>query len=219
MNCKYKVVMFDLDGTITDSAKGVRSCIEKAMNELKKDSPSLDDVSKYVGPPLLTTFKKLCKLSDEEALKAIDIYRKHYEVSGIKENKMYSGIDILIEKVKNSGAVICIATSKYEGLVDEVLEIIGLSGKFDIIVGSTLDGKRKEKADVIKHLITKLDTDYKIEDFVLIGDTTFDANGANTVGCDFIGVTYGCGKEEEMKSMGVSRLCKTTLEIEKYLFT
>ncbi|MGN0550264.1 MAG: HAD hydrolase-like protein [Acutalibacteraceae bacterium] len=218
MKCKYKVVFFDLDGTLSDSAAGVKQCIELALNEMNKPVPCLDDSSLYVGPPLLTTFKKLCGLCDEQALEAIELYRGFYESKGKYNNRLYDGMDRLLADIRKSGATICVATSKYEGFVPDVLEHIGIPDCFDMICGSNLDGSRKEKADVIRYACGKLGI---TPDFscVLIGDSAFDALGAMEAGCDFIGVTYGFGKKEQLINLGADKLADTVDDIRRFIFT
>lgn len=210
--CKYDVVMFDLDGTLSDSAKGVAMCIEKTMIEMNKPVPNLEDTSLYVGPPLLTTFKKLCGLDSDDAQRALEVYRKYYEIEGKYENKLYKGIKEVLSKLKETGAKVVVATSKYEGFAIEVLEYIGIIKMFDMVCGSNADGSRKEKAEIIKYIIGEIDyTD--LSKIVLIGDTMYDAAGAVEAGCDFIGVTYGCGKKEQMLSHGAKKLVDTPLKL------
>lgn len=219
MKCKYDVVMFDLDGTLSDSAKGVRQCITLALQDMGKPVPNLSDVSLYVGPPLLETFLTLCKLDGEEAEEAMRRYREHYEKTGKYENRLYPGIDKVVEQVQKSGAKTVVATSKYEGFAYEVLKYIGILDKFDFICGSTADGTRKEKADIIRCILGRTCfAGIATERVVLVGDTKFDAIGARTIGCPFIGVTYGCGTKEQMKKEGAVLLSSTTEELFPLLF-
>ena len=156
MRCRYETVMFDLDGTLSDSAQGVRDGIETTLKRMDKPVPNLDDTSLYVGPPLITTFIKVCGLSSEEAIRAVEIYRQAYEESGKYKNTLYKGIDRLLSDLRQAGVKLCVATSKYEGFVQEVLELIGIPDAFDLICGSNLDGSRKEKADIIRYVAKKL---------------------------------------------------------------
>ena len=217
MRCRYETVMFDLDGTLSDSAQGVRDGIETTLKRTDKPVPNLDDTSLYVGPPLITTFIKVCGLSSEEAIRAVEIYRQAYEESGKYKNTLYKGIDRLLSDLRQAGVKLCVATSKYEGFVQEVLELIGIPDAFDLICGSNLDGSRKEKADIIRYVAKKLGCAVT-KKMVLIGDTAFDALGAMETGCDFIGVTYGFGKTEQMRNLGVDKLADDAQGLRFYLF-
>lgn len=219
MKCKYDVVMFDLDGTLSDSAKGVRQCITLALEDMGKPVPDLSDVSLYVGPPLVNTFSTLCKLESKEVQRAMELYREHYDKSGKYENKLYPGIDKVLAQVKKSGAKTVVATSKHEGFAHEVLKYLGILDKFDFVCGSTADGTRKEKADIIRYIMKELKiTQTDVKRMVLVGDTKFDAIGARTVNCPFLGVTYGYGTEEQMRKEGAARFSKTAEELFSWLF-
>ena len=217
MRCRYETVMFDLDGTLSDSAQGVRDGIETTLKRMDKPVPNLDDTSLYVGPPLITTFIKVCGLSSEEAIRAVEIYRQAYEESGKYKNTLYKGIDRLLSDLGQAGVKLCVATSKYEGFVQEVLELIGIPDAFDLICGSNLDGSRKGKADILRY-VAKNDGCAVTTKMVLIGDTAFDALGAMETGCDFIGVTYGFGKTEQMRNLGVDKLADDAQGLRFYLF-
>lgn len=217
MKSKYKIVLFDLDGTLSDSAYGVKLGIEAALTKLNKPIPDLSDYSKYVGPPLLTTFKKLCGLSADEAVQAVMYYRDDYEQHGKYENCLFKGIDKLLETLKESGAVIAVATSKYEGFATWVIDYIGLNGVFDAICGSTLDGARKEKADIVGYAAETIGIEISKDSICLVGDTMFDAAGAAQAGCDFVGVTYGFGTIEQMKSAGGNKFAASVDELYNFL--
>lgn len=217
MSCKYEVVMFDLDGTISDSAKGVADCITAVMQDLKKPVPDLSDVSKYVGPPLVTTFEKLCKLSGGQALNALERYRNYYEKIGKPQNKLFTGIDKVIEQVNSSGAQAVVATSKLESSAREVLELLGISHLFSFVCGSNINGDRKEKAEIIEYIMKHTGCNNP-EKMVLIGDTGFDAAGAKKTGCNFIGVTYGCGTKEQMHAQGARNFAHEPEELISFLF-
>lgn len=217
MKSRYKVVLFDLDGTLSDSAYGVKLGIEAALTKMGKPIPDLSDYSLYVGPPLLTTFKKLCGLSDEEALKAVELYRSDYEKRGKYENYLFKGMDNLLKTLKNSGAVIAVATSKFEGFATWVVDYIGLNGVFDAICGSTLDGKRKEKTEIVRYAADTLGVQISENTICLVGDTMFDAAGAKSAGCDFVGVSYGFGTVEQIKAAGGEKIAASVDELYGFL--
>ena len=197
----YDCILFDFDGTLSDSALGVRRCIELTLQEMGRPSPDLSDFSKYVGPPLTRTFHKLCGLSYEESFLALPIYRKHYNEAGIYENRMYDGIEELLQALKESGRKLAVCTSKNEHLALKSMEIIGALPYFDAVCGSLDDGTRKEKRDLIPYALQALGCKDK-KKAVMIGDTRFDAAGASDCQTDFIGVLYGYGSEMSMREAG-----------------
>lgn len=208
---KHKLVMFDLDGTLSESAQGIKECIILTLKELNLPIPQLDDYSKYIGPPLYTTFQKLCRLTDEQAKAGAKIYVKHYIESGMYMNKAYDGMYNLLKALKKSGKTVAVATSKNEKLAADVLTHIGLYNCFDFICGSKLDGTRKEKHEVIEYVMQQ--TGFSKNESIMIGDTKFDAQGAKLAGCDFIGVLYGYGVKTEMQSFGAHSFAESVNEL------
>ncbi|GHU81753.1 phosphoglycolate phosphatase [Clostridia bacterium] len=214
--CKYSTVLFDLDGTISNSAQGVRDGITYALTQMEKPVPDLSDASLYVGPPLLSTFIKVCCLTPKEAERALEIYREYYAATGKQKNYLYDGIDKLAADVHKSGAITAVATSKYEPFAREVLEMLGIDDKFDYVFGATLDYSRKEKADVIRYAKEQIGLN-KFGKAVLIGDTVFDMMGAKETGIDFIGVLYGFGKKDQMQAAGATNFANTAAEVYGFL--
>lgn len=212
---KHKLVMFDLDGTLSESAQGIRECIILTLNEMGLPVPELDDYSKYIGPPLYVTFQRLCGLTGEQARKGAEIYVKHYIKKGIYMNKAYTGLRELITSLASAGKKTAVATSKNEELAKDVLKHIGLYDCFDFICGSGLDGTRKEKHDVIEYVMKK--TGFDGAQSVMIGDTRFDAEGAKIAGCDFIGVLYGYGVKSEMERYGAKAFAGSVSELSEIL--
>ena len=212
---KYKYILFDLDGTISESAEGIRKSLEYAITSLNKPLPDLDDYTLYIGPPLLDTFRNICHFTEEESREGVEIYRKYYDKNGKKLNKLYDGVKNLLAELKNQGAKIAVCSSKYEAFAKEIVEILGVDCYFDAVCGSTLDGKRKDKKDLIPYAVTSLggNIETEREDIVMIGDTYFDARGAKQCGVDFIGVEYGYGTVEQMKNDGAVVFAKTAGDI------
>lgn len=212
---KYKYILFDLDGTISESATGIRKSLEYAITELKKPLPDLDDYTLYIGPPLLDTFRNLCKFSEEESRVGVEIYRKYYDKNGKFLNKLYDGVKTVLAELKNQGAKIAVCSSKYEAFAKEIVEILGVDCYFDAVCGSTLDGKRKDKKDLIPYAVKSLSGDIEAErhEVVMLGDTYFDARGAVQCGVDFVGVEYGYGTLEQMKNEGATVFAKVAIDI------
>lgn len=197
---KYKYVLFDLDGTISQSAEGIRHSLEKVLEEYEVKGVDLSDYTKYIGPPLLDTLLNLCKIPCDECERAYDIYRDVYAREGRLMNKPYQGIENVLKVLRERGAKLAVCTSKLESVANTVMKELRLDSYFDAIAGSNRDSTRKDKRDLIPYAIEKLggnpeDTD----DAVMLGDTWFDAKGAFECGVDFIACTYGYGDNAEME--------------------
>ena len=217
-NCKfnrYKYVLFDLDGTISRSAEGIRTSLEHAINQLGADMPDLSDYTKYIGPPLIDTFKNLVGLDDERAEIGAHLYRSYYSKRGKLLNHAYDGIAPLLEELKSKGVKLAVCTSKYEAFAEEIVDILDLKNYFDAVCGSNIDGSRKDKKDLIPYAVEALGGKFERdkEQTVLLGDTFYDARGAAECGIDFIGVEYGYGDKDAMVREGAKVFAKTTADI------
>ena len=217
---KYKYVLFDLDGTISESALGIRESLEHAITTLGKPLPDLSDYTLYIGPPLLDTFLNLCHFTEDESRQGVEVYREYYDTRGKFVNKAYGGIKELLKKIREEGCKIAVCSSKYETFAGEIIEILGLEEYFDAVCGSTLDGSRKDKKDLIPYAVKSLggNLEEECDKVVMIGDTYFDARGALQTGVDFIGVTYGYGSVEQMKNDGATNFAESPSDILKFLF-
>ena len=212
---KYKYVLFDLDGTVSESALGIRVSLEHAIKEIGKPLPDLDDYTLYIGPPLIDTFRNLFQFTEEESAQGVEIYRDYYDNHGKYKNRLYDGMREVLLSLKSQGARIAVCTSKYEKFAEEIVEILGVSDCFDAVCGSTLDGSRKDKKDLIPYAVKALGGDFNADraDTVMLGDTYFDARGARMCDVDFIGVKYGYGSLEQMKAEGAEVFAETPADI------
>lgn len=216
---KYKYLLFDLDGTVSESAPGIRMSLEKAIAQLGIEAPDLSDYTLYIGPPLIDTFLHLCHLPPEQAERGAQLYRDYYNAEGKYRNRAYDGIRALLCTLREKGARLAICTSKYERFAEEIVEILGLTDCFDAVCGSNLDGSRKDKKDLIPYALETIagDAEAAKKNAVMIGDTWYDARGARLCGVDFIGVAYGYGALQPMLNEGASALAQTVEELQELL--
>lgn len=209
---KYDYVLFDFDGTLSQSAEGVRLSLEKTIEKMDKPMVDLSDYSLYLGPPLINTLKNLCGFKGDECDKGVELYKHFYKTEGIKKNYLYDSMEQVLKKLKDSSVSICVCSSKYEPFVEEACNILGITKYFDAVCGSSKDGRRKEKEDMIPYAVKRLGG--KMTDkIVMIGDTYFDAQGARLTGVDFIGASYGYGEKEPMIKQGAKVFVEKPLEI------
>lgn len=216
LKIKYKAVLFDLDGTLSESAPGIRYSLEETLKKMGQPVPDLSDYSVYVGPPLINTLMNLCSMTKEEAQNATEIYRGIYNTVGKYKNKLYDGMEELLIALKDSDAKIAVATSKYEPFAEDVIKIIGAYDYFDKICGSNLDGSRKNKKDIVEYARKELGLSEN-DKMVLVGDTFYDTKGALAAGIDFIGVNYGYGNKSLMVESGGKNFADTPMDILKFL--
>ena len=196
---KYDYLLFDLDGTLTASAEGVKLSIAHTMQTLSLPCPDLEDYTLYIGPPLEDTFRGMCAVPEELIPNAMQIYRDYYDVVGMEHNGVFDGVFSMLGKLRDAGCKIAVCTSKNEPVAEKVVDTLGLRAYLDAVCGSAVDGSRKAKADLIPYALQTLGCTDKSH-AVMIGDTHFDACGAFLAEVDFIGVTYGYGPREGMET-------------------
>lgn len=209
-----KVILFDLDGTLTDSAPGITACVQYALEKMGKPEENAEDLRCFVGPPLKDQFMSYAGFTEEEATEAVRYYRERYTKSGMYENSLYPGVEELLAFLKDRGCVLAVASSKPEQFVRQILEHFHLTGYFREIVGAGMDEKRTTKAEVIEEALKRLDMTSSRQDVVMVGDRSYDIVGAHECGIQCIGVGYGYGSMEELIKAGVTYVADSVEELE-----
>lgn len=212
---KYKYILFDLDGTLSQSAEGIRYSLEKTLESLGAEPVDLSDYTKYIGPPLLDTLKNLCGLPDELCDEGYELYKNFYAEKGKLLNKPYDGIIPVLKELREKGAKLAVCTSKLEATAELVVEELGLSEYFDVVAGSNRDSTRKDKKDLIPYALELLGGDK--ENAVMLGDTWYDAKGARECSVDFIACSYGYGSDDAMAEYNPVAWASTPEEIAKII--
>lgn len=193
----YDVVLFDLDGTLTDSAAGIIKSVAYALDKWGIQDYDYDQLLEFVGPPLHDSFVKYFGLSQAESYEIVDMYREYYKAKGIFENIVYTGIPALLADLQAAGKTILLSTSKPEIFARQILKYYDLDKYFTYIAGANLDGTRVKKAEVVAYALESAAIT-NVENAVLVGDREYDIFGARENGMDSIAVTYGYGSPEEL---------------------
>lgn len=204
-----KTILFDLDGTLTDSGEGIINCAILALEHFGLPIPSRETLRVFVGPPLHESFVRFGVPADKAA-EAVEVYRSRYIPIGKFENTPYPGIRELLEKLKAEGHKLYVATSKPEQMSIDILEHFDLAKYFDRICGASLDTSRTDKAAVIAYL-QKLTG--KGEHTIMVGDTKFDVIGAKKHGIPTIGVSWGYGTVEDLQNAGAAAIAHSMEEL------
>ena len=204
-----KAILFDLDGTLTDSGEGIFNCAELALRHFNLPIPTRQEMRVFVGPPLRETFAKFGVPADGIET-ALEVYRSRYNTIGLFENTPYPGIRELLEKLRAEGHRLYVATSKPESMALRILEKFNLDSYFEIICGATFDKSRDNKEAVIAYLLAQAsDNDHA----VMVGDTAYDVIGAKHHGIPTIGVAWGYGKVADMVSAGAVAIARDMEEL------
>ena len=200
-----RTVLFDLDGTLTDSGEGIINSAIPALEHFGLPVPSREELRVFVGPPLHETFQRFCVPADKTE-EAIRVYRSRYIPTGMFENTPYPGIKELLETLKKENYTLYVATSKPEEMSVTILERFGLAPYFDRICGASIDSSRSSKDAVIAYLLEQSGAK---EDMVMVGDTKYDVLGAKAHGIPAIGVSWGYGSADEMEEAGAIGIADT----------
>lgn len=204
-----KAILFDLDGTLTDSGEGIMKSAVFALSHYGIPAPSEAELRTFVGPPLTESFARFGVTGDklEEAVKH---YRSRYIPIGKFENHPYPGIRELLEKLCADGHKLYVATSKPEAMSVEILEHFDLARYFRVICGASTDFSRNSKEAVIAHLLSICGAQ---ENAVMVGDTAYDVIGAKAHGIPTVGVAWGYGKVSDMEAAGAMAIANTMDEL------
>jgi phosphoglycolate phosphatase len=205
-----KTILFDLDGTLTDSREGILKSIQYALScyGIEEDTETL---GMFLGPPAHLAFQEFYGFSEEESFEITNVFRKRYSEKGIYENHIYDGIKELLEKFRGDGVKLCVATSKPQIYTDKILEKFDIRKYFDIVVGSDLDGNFCNKSDIISKVV-ELGRYDKSECF-MVGDRKYDIIGAKENGIKSVAVLYGYGDMEEFISSGADFIVEKVEDI------
>lgn len=212
---KKKCVLLDLDGTITDSSLGITRSAEYALNKFNIKVDDLNELNKFIGPPLRDSFQRFYGMTEDEAEKAVAYYREYYGEKGIYDNKLYDGIEELIKKLHSKGIVLAVATAKAEIYAKQILEDFNISQYFDFVCGSELDGTRGSKNEIIECVLKNINRSDEVDSVVMVGDREHDVCGAKDNGIECIGVLYGYGCEEELRNSKAEYIVSSVKELEK----
>lgn len=204
-----KAILFDLDGTLTDSGEGIINCAQYAFQQMGYPVPPREEMGVFVGPPLWDTFEKF-GIPKERTDEAVQIFRSRYVPIGKFENTPYPGIRELLEALGAEGNLLYVATSKPETTAVEVLEHFDLARYFDRICGADLEKKRNSKDAVIAYLLNMTGSDAEM---VMVGDTEYDVLGAAAHGIPTIGVSWGYGDVAAMEKAGAKAIANSTKEL------
>ena len=211
----YTHLFLDLDSTLSDSAPGIVRSAQYALEAFGIHVDNLDDLLCFVGPPLEESFQEFYHLTPSQADEAVKVYRRRYEKIGVYENALYPGIPQFLDKARQAGKVLMVATSKPQRMADLVLSHFGIADRF-AFVGGREDSSRRTKEEVIRYVM-KENGLTRTEDIVMIGDRKHDVLGAKAVGLDSVGVLYGYGSRDEFQAAGATYIVDTLKELEELL--
>lgn len=213
-----KYILFDLDGTVTDPMIGITKSVQYALRKFNIEVENLNDLCKFIGPPLKDSFMNFYSFSEEDALKAIAFFREYFSVNGLYENTVYENFEDMLIALKEQNKSLIIATSKPTVFAEKILEHFNLKKYFDFIAGSNLDNTRTKKADVISYALEQQGLT-ETSEMIMIGDREHDVIGAKALGIESIGVLHGYGSYEELSNSGANYIVKDVKELKSLLMS
>lgn len=211
-----KYILFDLDGTITDPKEGITKSVAYALSKFGIKVDSLNELCKFIGPPLKDSFIEYYNFNDDEAEKAIKYYREYFSDRGIYENQVYKGFEDILISLKENNKVLIVATSKPTIFAQKILEHFNLRKYFSFVSGSNLDGTRVKKSEVIQYALERNNIK-DLSEVIMIGDRKHDVYGAKEIGIESIGVLYGYGDYKELYDSGANYIVNNVEELRKLI--
>ncbi len=214
-----EIVLFDLDGTLTDAAPGIVNGMRIVFDHFGIQQPDDATMRGYLGPPLADTWREYYSFSDEQITQALAIYREYYHDVGMFENEVFDGIPELLQQLNNDDVILATATSKPDFSATRIIEHFGLRDHFAFIGAANLEGTRDSKALVIEHTLEQLEASATTHRILMVGDRHHDVHGAREHGIDTIGVLWGYGDAEELTDAGAVALAPNPKELQALLVT
>ena len=195
----FRYVIFDFDGTVVDTGEGILKSLQYSFEQMGREVPDMSDLKRFIGPPIHYSFTHYYGVSEEEVGEYIKKYRERYTVKGIYECELYNGMISLIDSLKAEGVKVGIASSKPLRLIYNVADHLGITEKFDAVVGVRMDDSRHStKTGLILEAMELLGAEDKNE-VLMVGDRLYDIEGAKGADVKSCGVLWGYGSEEEFR--------------------
>ena len=213
----WNTVLFDLDGTLTDSGEGITKSVQYALEKEFGMQVPLSDLRCFVGPPLKEQFMSFAGVSEEEAVRAVERYRERYRPKGIYENYLYDGIKGVLRQLHEEHFTLALTSSKPTEFCRQILRMFNIDEYFTAVVGSDMDGRRTDKYELIEETIYELGMQDLRDEIVMVGDRNYDCIGAAKAGIDCIGVTYGFGQRAELEAEWPACIVDSPIELRNVL--
>jgi len=213
----YDLCIFDLDGTLTDPGLGITKAYRYALASFGIHE-ELDDLTRFIGPPLRSVFNDVYGFSDSDTEKAVAMFREYYSTEGLFENIIYPGIPELLQYLVDNEKILAVATNKVRPYTTQILKHFKLESYFIFVSADEMDGSltRNGKRDIIQAVLEAIDPERKLS-AAIIGDRKNDVHGARETGIHSIGVTWGYGSREELLDAGATHLADTPDELRRLL--
>lgn len=193
-----KYVLFDLDGTLTESGPGIMNSVGYALGKMNRPSPGEEVLRQFIGPPLKNSFMTLCGMTEKEAGEAIRLYRYYFSTRGIFENSPYDGVADMLATLSAAGLDLGVASSKPEVFVKRILDHFGLTPYFSHITGALMDETRTRKDEVLQEALSRIGCP-PAGKVLMVGDKSHDVEGARVHGIRTVAVLYGYGTVQEFE--------------------
>jgi len=213
---KYDIILFDLDGTLTEPKEGITRSVQYALAKFGIYENDLDSLVKFIGPPLKDSFIKYYYLDEKQAWQAVLFYREYFAKKGMFENAVFEGIPELLHDLKDMGKKLAVATSKPTFYSEKILDYFKIAKYFTLVAGSNLDGTRVIKTEIIRYALEETAGGIT-SGVVMVGDREHDIIGARENGIDSIAVTYGYGSVTELRKAQPAHLAGSVIDLEKIL--
>lgn len=216
MNVRYPYLVFDFDGTLADTGEGVLKSAKFALDFYQIPAPRWEDLGFFVGPPLYDSFRMLPGIDHNMALRLVEKYRERYRATGVFESFLYPGMAELLEELKQSGAVLSIASSKPAVFIETLLQAFQIADYFETVSGIGLDNVHHPKSELIETALQRCGCkDYA--GALMIGDRKFDIEGAHAIGVPCAALEHGYGNREEFEQWAADAILKDTAALRAFL--
>lgn len=213
---KKDIIFFDLDGTIVDSAPGIKESVKYALYALGIEENDEEKLNMFIGPPLFSAFSSIYNLNKEDADFVVNKYRENYSGNNaIEKFLVYDGVENMLKTLKEKGFTVCLATAKPLPFAERILKKANLLKYFDFVNGASFDESKRTKTAVIKDSISK--KAFQKERILMVGDRENDVCGAKNNKISVLGVTYGYGDYEELSDAGCKDIVSSPYEVVNFI--
>ena len=210
----YDIFIFDFDGTIAETGRGIMKSVAYALEKLGKPVPDESVLRKFIGPPLFTAFRDFCCLTDEEAEQVVVNYRERYSVTGLFEADIYPGIRPMLRALKQNGAWVAVASGKPEMYLRRIIERFGLTDCFDGVAGPDPSSHSSDKTAQVRAVLPQ---NADLSRACMVGDRCFDIDAGRALGMHTVAVEFGYGNRAEFERSGAEFIAETVGDLQKIL--